>query len=330
MAQRPLLESLFALGHIGELSRLLATFVASGEDQLSATELAELTSRTAGVSYRYPAPVEAIEVAVAVGFLIRSPGRLRMTELGAEFLGKPRGNSIADVSQAQGALVFSLLLDDDLFRNSVSELLGYFETDSGKRMSLRVGVIRDAHLLSLAQVLQQLGVLALVGHTLQFLPDLEFVASDIVLARAPLSEATLWQRLEEQRLRAKQIEEWVVKEEKARLRAARRPQLAEAVYRISEVNTSAGYDVHSYELDGSPRYIEVKSSTGKRVRFIWSSLERKKANELRRRYWIYFVPFAASPKRKFCRVIMFSDPMEAIASGILVETPEAWVVTASK
>ncbi|SFT78242.1 protein of unknown function [Pseudovibrio denitrificans] len=62
-----------------------------------------------------------------------------------------------------------------------------------------------------------------------------------------------------------QGEAYVFQLEKQRLEAAERPDLAEKVRWVSqEEGDGLGYDIRSYELDGSERLIEVKTTNGNR------------------------------------------------------------------
>lgn len=80
----------------------------------------------------------------------------------------------------------------------------------------------------------------------------------------------------------------VIESEKQRLIAAGRQDLAERVDHIALVQSSAGYDVRSFDTDGSERFIEVKTTTqGKSAPFYISLNEVFVSSQLRDRYWIY-------------------------------------------
>ncbi|HTC95008.1 MAG TPA: DUF3883 domain-containing protein [Terriglobales bacterium] len=151
------------------------------------------------------------------------------------------------------------------------------------------------------------------------------ILDDLAISTAALSEEELWKRLEEQHVRARRIEELVTELERKRLRDAGRPKLAEAVQRISKRDCGAGYDVMSFELDGAFRYIEVKSSTGKSIRFFWSATERNCAKK-NLNYWIYFIPLAQHASATRCSVIRIQNPLAQIASGDLIEESTNWLV----
>ena len=88
-------------------------------------------------------------------------------------------------------------------------------------------------------------------------------------------------------------EKIVLKFEKNRLKEAGCVDEAEHVDQISEDWANKGYDIDSFD-GNSPelqpdRFIEVKSSTGKKFSVFWSENEIEVARELGKRYWIYFV-----------------------------------------
>jgi hypothetical protein len=82
----------------------------------------------------------------------------------------------------------------------------------------------------------------------------------------------------------------VVEEEKRRLSQSGLNDLADKVTRVSLEDDSLGYDVLSYEADGSPRHIEVKTSAAQTntVRFFMSDNEMRKSHTLPN-YYVYYV-----------------------------------------
>lgn len=84
-------------------------------------------------------------------------------------------------------------------------------------------------------------------------------------------------------------EEIVVASEKSRL--SEYPELAKKVKRVSLESDKYGYDVLSFETDGSPRCIEVKATTDKyqkQFSFFLTENERQHAMTLKN-YWLYRV-----------------------------------------
>ncbi len=89
----------------------------------------------------------------------------------------------------------------------------------------------------------------------------------------------------------------VVALEKKRLRQTGKTGLAKRVDRVSEGNDRLGYDILSFEEDGSDRFIEVKATSGKNLDrgFYITDNEVKQAAELEN-YYLYLV-FSALTKK---------------------------------
>ena len=102
-------------------------------------------------------------------------------------------------------------------------------------------------------------------------------------------------------------EEFAIHFERWRLREY--PELAERIKHVSKEDDSAGYDISSFEENGSPRFVEVKSTTGElNTPFYISAYELKVARENMDKYLILRVfDLKYSPK---CCEIRF--PFEGI------------------
>jgi len=121
-----------------------------------------------------------------------------------------------------------------------------------------------------------------------------------------ISEQQLEKILMENRKLGAQAENAVVEFEKKRLRKLGKHAQAELVKRISTINTSAGYDIESFNGttdDFRPdRFIEVKATQSDEFRFYWSSNEISVAKKKKLQYWIYLMksfketrPFETNP-----------------------------------
>lgn len=100
----------------------------------------------------------------------------------------------------------------------------------------------------------------------------------------------------------------VMRYERDRLALLGREDLSHKVRRISTDDDTVGYDVESFEENGEPRYVEVKTSTGnsKAVRFFMSANEMRKSKSLDN-YFIYYVD-AINTKKP--RIIPIKCPLE--------------------
>jgi hypothetical protein len=318
------------LDHPGELSRLLNVFHRLGASSIGIRELQELTDRTAGSSYRYPNPLGALGLAETLGLIRRSGKSVSLTQRG-EFFSKSFSANPSDLSIDQGKLILGILLDEFDFRRRVRALIAKFGTGTDGTLQLHASVIGDtSEDRQTAIFLQQVGALGYRDGVLFVNMEFEEILPLDLISSARLDEETLWKRLEAQRLRARAAEEYVLEFEKHRLAKLGRPDLAELVVRISTLDVSAGYDIKSFESDGSPRRVEVKSSTGTKIRFEWSDLERTYAAKAKKIYWIYFVPLAHTLPNLPEPLAQIQDPVAEIASGRFLEKASSFIVEVTK
>ena len=87
--------------------------------------------------------------------------------------------------------------------------------------------------------------------------------------------------------------------ERARLTAAGKENLIERIEQVSITEgDGAGYDIHSYEVNGKDRFIEAKTTKyGKETPFFISSNELRFSNKYRDYYFLYRVfKFRDSPR----------------------------------
>lgn len=330
MAGKSLKELLEDLTHVGELARLLSVFAELGTTECSRRELMEIASRTAGADHRAPNPEPAIAISLQLGLLKKKGDVFQLTQIARSFLADPHGK-ILDLTPAQGKILLGLFVDDPEIQESVALLLRNFTQNEDGRLQARVDTVgKNTLLASAANLLQQLGAIEYIGETFVFNSQFESAIPDQTTAFAALTEEALWQRLEGQRERARKIEELVLEQERSRLKTLGKLELAEAVLRVSAVDVRMGYDIKSFDGDETPRYIEVKSSTGNQIRFNWSLGERAQAEKLGDQYWIYFVPMSHMLPAAYCPVLMIRDPFSLLGKGKLEEFPSEYMVLSRK
>lgn len=311
---------LASVDHAGELARLLFPFRENSGSEIGNAELIELANRTAGTSYRYPKPMPALELAFSIGLVRQRGNLLSLTSQGKHFVRRPF-RQLTDLNIRQGKLVLALLLDDNEIREGIAQALAYFQ----RRSSGEEGAKKYHE--EILRLLQQLGAVTFEKGELGIHSDFKTILClDFDEPPAGLSESELLNRLELQRVRARAAEDFVVRAERERLIKEGHPDLAKLVSRISSKNVSAGYDIVSFDQNGTQRYIEVKSSVGRKVSFLWSRSERKRAKELVTQYWVYFVPFSYSLPKLLAPVMTIQHPISFITSGQLIEQPVDYVV----
>jgi len=323
-------ELLADVEHLGELCRLMAVFAHRRNASLGRRTVIDLAASTAGAGFRYPRPAAALSLAQALSLLgIRGP-RVRLSRLGRHFLDLPARTTL-DLSPDQGRLVFSLLMDDAMVRARVADVMRAARRGNDDQLRLRPHAAWDYARRETVVYLQQCGALVDSGDGFAFDRSYESLLPGHLLAPAGLSEEELYRRLDAQRRRARDAEELVKAEEIMRLAEIGRPDLAGLVERVSEFNVAAGYDIQSFnEEDDSPRYIEVKSSTGRRLAFEWSAAEREMADRSGGRYWIYFVPLSQILRNRPLPIVMLQDPLQHIEAGNLIELPVSFAVTTAR
>ena len=80
------------------------------------------------------------------------------------------------------------------------------------------------------------------------------------------------------------------------------PDLQKKVFHVSKVDDSAGYDILSFDLDGTPRFVEVKSTLGSlRTPFYITAQERETSAEKREAFVILRV-FNLKNSPKCCEI----------------------------
>lgn len=119
-------------------------------------------------------------------------------------------------------------------------------------------------------------------------------------------------------------EHFVYRYERKRLHRAGRIDLADKIDWISQKAVGRGYDIGSFEVDGSPRNIEVKATIGRGATFFMSGNEWAVATRLRTSYWVYRVIQALNGPKI---ANMLQDPIEAESASDITRVPDGWRVT---
>src|SRR6185437_8729076 len=113
-------------------------------------------------------------------------------------------------------------------------------------------------------------------------------------------------------------EELVFDYEVKRLRDIGCIEESKNVQRISQMFANAGFDIKSFnhrakDLNEHDQFIEVKASTNTEIDFHWSENEIKTAEELREKYWLYFIGGIDIQTRTSSRIpLMIQDPFQNI------------------
>jgi hypothetical protein len=119
-------------------------------------------------------------------------------------------------------------------------------------------------------------------------------------------------------------ENFVYQFERNRLRRAGRADLAARIDWISQRVVGRGYDIRSFESDGSPRTIDVKATIGTGATFFMSRNEWRVASRTRGSYWIYRIIQALDEPRI---ATMLRDPIGAEGLSQITRIADGWRVT---
>jgi hypothetical protein len=119
-------------------------------------------------------------------------------------------------------------------------------------------------------------------------------------------------------------EEFVLNYERRTLRRGARPDLAERVRWISQQSVAEGYDILSYEPDGTEKWIEVKSTSGSARTFEMSDYEWRTCCSAGAKYYIYRVTAVRTAAPLIEKV---RDPRRLEADGLIVKSAHGWKVT---
>ena len=261
------------------------------------------------------------------GLLSVSKGIVTLTETGKEFL---ELNSIRsyELTDAQKQFVAERLILSGPGRSRARDLLLNFSPNYSK-ITYEFAASENPLPLrcrSAAHLLQGLGVLLEVDGVLIVAPEYVAPVVQLLSDRHGTTEEDLAKALQANRKLSAQAEEAVLEYERKRLRALDRDAEASLVRRISQLDVGAGYDIESYDGDKPlfdyDRFIEVKASQGHELRFYWTANERRVAEKLDSRYWIYFVGNFRSNQADQIAPIMIQDPATRLSqiSQLQIET----------
>jgi hypothetical protein len=154
-------------------------------------------------------------------------------------------------------------------------------------------------------------------------PVVAALESGIPLPRRRVSPRSLQASLRRAEENGLLGEDLIYRGEITRLKRAGALHLAERVDWISQVDVAAGYDIASFEIDGTPKYVEVKSTQGGGMTFPMSLGEWRAAERHRDQFEIARVRHVRSAPL----VDWFVDPVQMEVDGRLRRDAETLRVT---
>jgi hypothetical protein len=306
---------------LGELNILLDVL---GDEPLyleaAKSRVLDMASR---IAPKFPTPDQYIDVSFQLGLISATPTQIWLTAFGKRIHNLKDPTRPDRLSDEQILVLTPEIMGCPMFLPMIHAAIKLMEPWPGGTRRVPIG---QAFMDEEEQGLQLLQVLLLLKYTPE---DGGYLSMGLTKTRLlqeqaiefiATTEEELWSLLDVRRERGKAAEIFVQKFEKQRLNDAGQANLSQLVERVSEHNVGAGYDILSFDVNGEPRYIEVKSSTSGNVRFIWSAGERKQAENLGKAFWIYFVPRTQDLSDTPPEITMINDPFSRIAHN-LSETP---------
>jgi len=297
---------------VEEIARVVAIWASKGWPETTLGTLRHWAGlETAALSPRVPSPEPALKLMVRAGLIEVTPDGLARPcdEL---LVSDEERTSVDRFARPVALAVFQRLLALPEFEREFS---GVF---ADLRLTAAQPAVAWSSIPAISQKnpawiwLQQLGL----GEHQEgdFVADAMFIPFllDVDVSKKHVSQAELDKRLQLRRMRSELAEDYVVALECERLRQAGVGFYAEGVVRVSLDDVSAGYDIRSFEIDGRPRHIEVKSSAGRREQFFISRNEIALARAERDRYWLVWLGWASRLPRGPCEVAWFRDPVEIL------------------
>ena len=273
-----------------------------------------------GVSGGLVNPRDCLSLAIEIGLVEKCRGRLGLSALGRELLSVASWPPYNLLTNAQGRRLLDELLHLRAFAVPLGRLLQKMTRRRNGSLDIvprSVPLLRDE--MQCLHALQSMRAVGYIAGVLVMAPAAYKTIIEVLGTSAVVSEEELLRVLEFQRIRAVEAENHVMKLEIERLTRGRRPDLASLVERVAARDVAAGYDIRSFEIDGSDRFIEVKSSTGTTMRFVLSRNERKFLEEHDSTAWLYFVQRVHELRSHNHPVLAMPNPLRWINEWATIE-----------
>ena len=262
--------------------------------------------------------------------------RVKLTADGREFLSLNPAHSY-ELTEEQEQFVAERLILLGPWRSRARDLFLSFRPNHS-RVTYEY-VLYDSplplRLSAFTHLLKRLRVVVEEDSVLSVVPAYVAAVRQVLADRSGTTEGELGRALIEKQRLCTQAEEAVVAYECRRLKLLGRPIEASSVRRISHLNVGAGYDIESYDGDKPlfdyDRFIEVKASQREELRFHWTANERRIAEQLRARYWIYYVGGFDNSRAHEIAPVMIQDPASRLPhmAQLCIES-SAYIVSQSE
>lgn len=238
---------------------------------------------------------KAIKLAYLLNLISKNDdNKIFLSKLGKIFLSfNPKRNY--ELTNRQKKFLIKNYIFNGIFSSNTKTLFSLFHPDyengtyvfNMEESSFSKDQKKYLNLLKCLGIIEKMNSLLVVSRI--YVKDI----SKLLSPRLIISSERLKKRLESQKELGNHAENLVLKFEKQRLMKMGCSMQAKLVRKISDLNESAGYDIESFNGNNFninyDRFIEVKASYGKKIKFYWTRNEYNTAKKLKKNYWIYFV-----------------------------------------
>jgi hypothetical protein len=304
---------------IDEINRLLWACGEMGPDGAELDSVLQLCSSLV-LRARFPNHLETVEFCQKTGLVQVNGGRIKLTTLGEVLWGaNPEGRY--ELTEKQKEIFIANCLLTEEFRSSLQGVFAQFVPDYSANMLTR-SKIDDPPLSGEPSLLESLKDLGLIVETQTSLAvGTNHAKSVLAFASGQLSLSDLKQILALQEKIGEFAENIVLSFELNRLQSIGCSTEAGLVQRISELDTTAGFDLISFDGRSTDlvhnRFVEVKGSTRNKLNFFFTKNELETAKKLGKKYWIYFVGGIDLATAYANGPLTLQDPYELISTGRL-------------
>lgn len=261
---------------------------------------------------------ETLEFATSLGLLASTESRTQITEAGRAFLSLNVENTY-ELTEDQVRYLVRKHYFDGALKVVCHKLFDAFSLAHEKGL-YKWSELNGPELFApswLIAHLCQFGVLERLEGGLQSSLAYAELVNTFVDEAAGMSLEHLKQLLKEKDDVGQVAEHLVLKFEEDRLNEIQCNVEANCVRQISSIRVNAGYDIESFDAASDAmvfdRFIEVKGSRGKELRFFWTENELNVARRLGKRYWIYFqggIDLATGNSK--LQPVLIQDPTKSI------------------
>lgn len=270
--------------------------------------------------------IDTLNFLVSYNFLSNDKDKFKLTKNGKRFLNLNK-EAYIEISSSQKKFLIDLFLCNDSIRKILISIFNKydFSNDAEKILIDFKNTFFSSEETDILNLFKWLNFFK-YEHDL-YTSKISNIKS-VIRKVKQLQLSDLLKIIKAQQQYGKKAEELALRFEKDRLLKMEHKEQSELVKIVSESNVLLGYDLKSFSGENRlldyDRYIEVKCSTGNKVRFFWTINEINVAKKLRTKYCIYFYPDIAESKLNNPTII--NDPMTVFKNPKFKVLPTEFVV----